>query len=287
MNVGQTVSLEINGETAFGVVRTEPTLTPSGEVVKVQLLPDFEHLLPTGWTDAGVEDLTAAKVCACAHLAYRPIWGQYEGKLITTGCDFGRSPKGRFLPGHDAKAKGFLIKASGYAQTLTNGLGALEQAREFGDKISMAVAKGIDNARERDHKRTQSRRWRRQVDRDPAPTTREDDLTDAQRLQRELKVTDPMIHVLVSALVKWDGDVVGGPTGTVVALQKRGLVEKGGRGVTALGRQVVDYDLNPENPVCTADEEYHSPGVYPDHWNQWNHDLGYHCRRCGHIDENQ
>lgn len=282
MEKGQIVSLQVNGETVYGWVRTEPTATASGDVVSVELLPDFAWMLPTGWTDANVNDLTPAKVCGCATL------GQIrEGKMFTTGCDFSRTPKGTFLAGHDARAKSFLIKAWGYGPLKGGFEHALDAARQFSDKISAKVAEGIDNARNRDHKRVTSRRWRQQVERPEVPAVREDELTPAMRLRRELKVTDPMMEALANGLVKWDGDIVGTATGTIVALQKRGLVEKGGRGITELGRRVMDYDLQPEKPVCTASTEYADQGVYPSHWNTWNHEVGYNCRRCGHVDADQ
>lgn len=287
MNVGQTVSLKVDNKTVYGQVRTEPTATPSGYVVKVQLLPDFAHLLPTGWTDAGVEDLTPVKVCACATLAYRPIWGQHKGELITTGCDFSRRPsrKATFLPGHDAKAKGFLIKAAGYAQTLENGLGALEQAREFGDKISLAVAKGIDNDRKRSAARTASRRQRSLVDSDPAPATREDDLTDAQRLHRELNITEPMLQVLARAATdsheSFRGDLLSVPTGTLVALKKRGLSDWGQ--MTDMAYRVLDLptlaESDPHLVVCSNEQ-----GSYVRHNFHWDGDERV-CRRCGTADE--
>ena len=142
ITVGETVRFRIGKQRVFGVVRTEAVATATGPLVKVQLLPDFAHLLPTGWTDASTDELTIVKVCACAHLAYRPQYGDHKGELFTTGCDFSRMP-GRnslFLPGHDAKAKGFLIRSSGETSTMENGKGALETAREFGDKIAMKVA---------------------------------------------------------------------------------------------------------------------------------------------------
>jgi hypothetical protein len=267
MEIGQTVSLKINGEQAFGWVRTAPVLTASGQLVKVELLPDFVHLMPTGWTDANVADLVAVKICGCATLGYRPTWGDHKGELFTTGCDFSRTPRATFLPGHDAKAKSFLIRASGETATLTNGLGALETARQFSDKIEMAVAKGMDRARTGRAKRP------------AAPRT--EAATPAQQLQRELKVTPTMTEALANGLVRYDGEVVSLTTSTLTALQTRGLVEKGGRGITRLGRQVMDYDLTPEKPVCTA-----ADGVYPAHWNTWSHEVGYHCRRCGTADAN-
>lgn len=114
----------------------------------VTLLPDFFSLSEYGTARVNQDDLISAKVCGCATLGYRPMFGDNKGELITTGCDFSRRP-GRgstFLPGHDAKAKGFLIKAAQETDTLENGLGALETARKFGHKIALAVAAGMDRA---------------------------------------------------------------------------------------------------------------------------------------------
>lgn len=125
----------------IGWVRSEGALTPSGEVVHVEYLPAFAHLTPTGWSDYAVSDLTAARVCGCALLGYRA-----GGELVQTGCDTSREPgKGRtFLPGHDAKAKGFLIRAWGEGGKFLAGYEhALDAARQFGDKITAKVAAGI------------------------------------------------------------------------------------------------------------------------------------------------
>lgn len=283
MNVGQVVSLKINSETVYGWVRTEPTATSTGEVVRVELLPDFAHLLPTGWTDAKVAELTPAKVCGCATLGQRR-----DGQMFTTGCDFSRTPKGTFLPGHDARAKSFLIKAWGHGELVGGFAHALEAAWTFSDAIAAKVAAGIDNAKKRDQARYANGRSARRVSakRPETPATCEDKLTPAQQLLRDLRVTQPMVEALVSALVRYDGDMVGVTTGTLLALQKRGLVERGGRGVTQLGRRAVDYNLEPESPACRASDDYHSPGAYPMHWNVWDREVGYHCRRCGTADAN-
>lgn len=283
MKIGQIVKFQISGEDVYGTVRTEPVLTATGQVVRVQLLPDFEHLLPTGWTDANVDDLTPAKVCACATLGYRPIWGDHKGDLFTTGCDFSRTPKGRFLPGHDAKAKGFLIKASGMAQTLVNGLGALEQAREFGDKISMAVAKGIDNARERSHKRSTSRRWRQQVERSDRPARREDQMDEVDKLQRSLGVTDSMLTAMARGVTRDTPGFKGKVdcnTGTSVALLKRKLVVVGGY-MTDLGYQIMRQptlaETDPDAVICRDDQ-----GGYNGHHMKWDQKEFYRaCNRCG------
>jgi hypothetical protein len=279
MEKGQIVSLQVDGQQVYGWIRTAPAVTPSGEVVSVELLPDFVHLLPTGWTDAAVSDLAPATPCACAQLGYRR-----EGRVFTTGCDFSRKPsKGRkFLPGHDAKAKGFLIKAWGHGPMFGGWEHSIDAAQSVGgDKISAQVAEGISRDQEKFRQRTLSRRKGAQVERTEFPATREDDLTPAQRLQRKHKVTDPMMRALAHALTQYDG-IVGGHTGTVVAMQRRGLVEAGGRHVTRLGREVMDYDLEPEKPVCRPADDYRSPGVYSEHRPRWNNGSdNYSCGRCG------
>lgn len=284
MNVGQTVEIEINGQRAIGTVRTAPTLTASGSVVSVELLPDFAHLLPTGWTDANIDDLTAVKVCACATLGYRPDHGDRAGELFTTGCDFGRTPKGRFLPGHDAKAKGFLIRASQATASMTNGLSALENAREFGDKIALHVAKGMDTARRESHKRATSRRWRQQVERDDRPARREDQMDEVDRLQRELGVTDSMLTALargsVDSLNGYKGKA-SAKVGTEVALLKRGLTVVGGY-MTDLGYKVVRQptltETDPDAVICRDDN-----GGYNGHHLK-RVDAGHReCSRCGAV----
>ncbi len=285
IEVGQTVRFRIDGKRVFGVVRTEAVLTATGPLVKVQLLPDFAHLLPTGWTDASADELTIVKVCACAHLAYRPIYGDHKGELFTTGCDFSRMPSrnSQFLPGHDAKAKGFLIKASGYAQTLENGKGALETARDLGDKIAMAVAKGMDNSRKRDA----SRKRVTTLKPDAAPATREDELTETQKLHRELGVTEPMLRVLVRGALndtKGFRGCVSGPTGTEVALMRRGLVSWGR--VTDLGYKACGLpalaEEHPEHVSCKDAE-----GSYEEHAPKWDEETFIRiCKRCGSEVEN-
>lgn len=280
--VGETVRFRIGNQRVFGVVRTEPTATASGNVVSVQLLPDFAHLLPTGWTDAGTDELTIVKVCACAHLAYRPIYGDHKGELFTTGCDFSRMPSrtSKFLPGHDAKAKGFLIRASGFAQTLENGLGALEQAREFGDKIAMAVAKGMDNDRKKSAQQARSKR--RSHAPEPKPAQREDELTPTQRIHKEHGLTEPMLRVLVrGALTDLQGfrGQVSGATGTTLALKTRGMTSWDA--VTDLGYRACGLptmaEEHPEWVTCKDDE-----GSYEKHATRYNEETFVReCKRCG------
>lgn len=250
-----------------------------GNSVTVEPLPDFAGPENTAWPVFQAADLTPAKVCGCATLGQRR-----DGVMFTTGCDFSRTPKGRFLPGHDARAKSFLIGAWGHGELVGGFAHALGAARSFSDAIAAKVAAGVENANKRDQARRPARRS--SIKRPAAPASREDTLTPAQRLQREFRVTDPMMEVLATALVRWDGDTVGAPTSTLLALQKRGLVERGGRGVTLRGRQVMDYNLEPDNPVCVPTADYRSPGTYSTHWNTWNREIGYHCRRCGTPDAN-
>lgn len=279
--IGETVRFRIDKQRVFGVVRSEAVTTATGSLVKVELLPDFRHLLPTGWTDASVEDLTVVKVCACAHLAYRPQYGERKGELFTTGCDFSRMPSrtSRFLPGHDAKAKGFLIKASGETSKLENGLSALETARELGDKISMKVAEGMDNARKTRTTAARSKRPSRKPE--AAPAQREDTLTAPQRIHKEHGVTEPMLRVLVrGALCDTPGyrGSVSGPTGTTLALQTRGLTSWGALtdlGYAACGLPTMAEE-HPEWVACTDDQ-----GSYEKHVGTYDKESFVRfCKRC-------
>ena len=142
--VGQVVRFQISGKTVFGTVTREAVQTASGSVVKVALLPDFAHLTPTGTTDAGTDTLTAVRVCECAKVAYRGA----DAKLVTTGCDFTRQPSrtSKFLPGHDAKVKGFLVRAAAQVATLEGGLSPNQAAETFGPKIAAKVSEAITRA---------------------------------------------------------------------------------------------------------------------------------------------
>lgn len=282
MEIGQTVRFRIGNQRVFGVVRTAPVATATGPLVKVQLLPDFAHLLPTGWTDASTDELTAVKVCACAHLAYRPQYGDRKGELFTTGCDFSRMPSrtSKFLPGHDAKAKGFLIRSSGETATMENGKGALENARDLGDKIAMAVAKGMDNARKT--RATQARSKRPSRKPEAVPAQREDTLTPEQRIHKDLGITEPMLRVLVrGALSDLQGfrGWVNGSAGTEVALKTRGLTSWGA--VTDLGYRACGLptmaEEHPEWVGCKDDQ-----GSYEKHAPRYNEETFVReCKRCG------
>jgi hypothetical protein len=279
---GTTVQFRISGKRVWGVTRTDATPTASGPVVSVQLLPDFSHLTPTGWTDAATAELVPTKVCACAHLGYRPQWGDHKGELFTTGCDFSRRPSrnSKFLPGHDAKAKGFLIRAAGMTSTLENGTGALETARELGDKIAMKVAEGIDNDRKRSAQQARSKRPSRKPE--PAPAAREDELSEIQRLHKQLGVTEPMLRTLVrGALCDTPGyrGTVSGPTGTTLALQTRKLTSWDA--LTDLGYQVCGLptmaEEHPEWVICKDAE-----GSYGRHATRYNDETFVReCKRCG------
>lgn len=280
--VGETVRFRIGKERVFGVVRTEASQTASGPVVSVQLLPDFTRLLPTGWTDASTADLTVVKVCACAHLAYRPTYGDRKGELFTTGCDFSRMPSrnSKFLPGHDAKAKGFLIRSSQETALMENGKSALENAADLGDKISMKVAEGMDNARKTRVAKARSHRTSRKTE--AAPAQREDTLSAPQLIHKELNITEPMLRVLVrGALRDTQGfrGYVNGPSGTLLAIQTRGLTSHGA--VTDLGYRACGLptmaEEHPEWVSCKDDE-----GSYEEHVTRYNEETFVReCKRCG------
>lgn len=283
VQVGTTVRFKIDGKKVFGTVRTASVATATGPVVKVQLLPDFAHLLPTGWTDASVDELVPVRVCACATLAFRPQYGDQKGRLFTTGCDFSRMPgrNSKFLPGHDAKAKGFLIRAAFETSTLEHGKGALETARELGDKIAMAVAKGTDKKRNEYARPT--RRASTSVVKETTPAKREDELDEIDQLQRELGVTTAMIRAMAYGFTR---DTLGfkgmasGPSGTELALYKRGLTTREGY-LTDLGyrvmRQPTLLETDPEAVLC-KDEQ----GAYNGHNFKWDEETFTRiCRRCG------
>jgi hypothetical protein len=246
--------------------------TASGTVATVEYLPNFRHLSPSGGADYRLTDLTEVTVCECAKLGYI---GE-SGEMYTTGCDFSRRPgrNSKFLPGHDAKAKGLLVRAYSVGPML-DGRDALTVARDFGDKITMKVAEGIDKESAREHKKVNARRWQTQVNRPQRAAVREDEQTEAMKLARQLKVTEPMREMLAHALATRDGEV-SGPSGTQVALKDRKLTSWGH--VTTLGRKVMDYDdLEVEKVVC-IDEE----GKYTEHMFRWDEAKGDRfCRRCG------
>lgn len=245
---GSTVSLTIQGRTHYGeLVGSSDTnsvvrLYRSGEVVNT----------PTA-------NLKLVHVCGCATLEYRPQWGPNAGQLFTTGCVFDKkpSPGSTFLPGHDAKAKSFLIRAALATDTLENGKNALETARELSDKIALAVAKGMDRARENSRKRTVSRRKGSQTNRPEQPARREDELDDVDRLQRKLGVTEPMFEALAYGVTNdLHPGVAQGKTGTLLALMDRKLTVAGG-GITDLGYQVMRQptlvETDPDKVICTDD----------------------------------
>lgn len=275
--VGTMVRIGSGKKAVFGRTMTAPMETPLGKSVTVDYLPDFRHLSVTGASDHLVAELVEVRVCACASLSYRPQHGDSKGTLFTTGCDYSRMPgrNSKFLPGHDAKAKGFLIKASGLTNRMENGKSALETAADLGDKISLAVAKGMDNERQKLLKNSRSKMWRNVKDQDVRPATREDQLTDAQRLQRQLGVTDAMIKSLSRGIVNdlpgYEG-AIGGPTGTVVAVQERKLASWGR--ITDLGCQVMNQpptaELWGDRVVCKNEE-----GSFTTHTGHGE------CRRCG------
>lgn len=278
VRVGDTVTLKSGKTSVWGEVAKV-----DGDTAFVALLPDFLKHSETGTVRTNKDDLVPTKVCECAKLGYRPQHGDDKGKLFTTGCDFSRRP-GRgsnFLPGHDAKAKGFLIRAASETSTLENGLGALETARLFGDKIETAVAKGINKARENDAKRTLSRHKGAQRDQVATPAQREDRMDDVDRLVKKLGISDAMFRAMAQAIVRDTPGFLGcvsGPTGTLLALQERGLTSW--EALTDLGYKVMRTETlsetNPEAIKC-RDEE----GAYEEHAPKWDREeFVQYCRRC-------
>jgi hypothetical protein len=152
-------------DNVFGWVRTEPV----DGVVRVELLPMHAHITETGWASITVDDLTEVRVCGCALLGYRDASGQ----VVRTDCDALREP-GRnsvFLPGHDAKAKGFLIRAWGEGAMFGGHEHSLAAARQFGDKITAKVAAGVGrSSRETNRSYLQSKA--NEVTRHESPATK-------------------------------------------------------------------------------------------------------------------
>lgn len=260
----------------------------TGVVAEIRSSRDIAvNMLPSFWGQEGTEvirgydlaDLTVVKVCACAHLGYRDSRGQ----VFTTGCDLSRRPSaGRdFLPGHDAKAKSFLTKAA-----LSGAMGDQEAVnlaqRKFGDKIAAKVAEGIHNGQVRQYKRAASRRPRQKVaPTTPRPAVREDLMDEADRLQKQLGVTEAMMRLLAHGITEQTPSFQGrvfGPTGSLVALAKRKLTSWDH--ITDLGykvmRQPTLAESNPDAVVCRDGE-----GGYSDHAWKWDEErYGRFCRRC-------
>lgn len=297
ITAGTVVRFRLDGKQVFGTVANVQAKA-EGQT-PVLLLPDFWNRLPEGKTggEFPTAELTPVRVCACAHLAYVQEHGEFKGKLFTTGCDFSRMPSrtSKFLPGHDAKAKGFLIRAYGNASSLADGRGLLDAARELGDKIATKVAEGMSNAQREQRQRSTSRNWRQQVDRDERPATREDAMDEVDRLQKQLKVTDPMLWAMAQGVTD---DLPGyqgrarGPSGTLLALKDRGLTSWDH--LTDLGYKVMRRptlaETNPEIVVCKDDQGgYSSHNMWwgADESTQWGSDESVRvCRRCGTHDEN-
>jgi hypothetical protein len=283
IQVGETVRFRIGKERVFGTVRTEAAQTASGNVVSVELLPDFTHLLPTGWTDANTDELTVVKVCECAKLAYRPLYGEKKGQLFTTGCDFSRMPSraSKFLPGHDAKAKGFLIRA--YSE---NSKSALENARELGDKICAKVAEGVDKASKDRTAKARSKRPSRAPE--AAPAQREDTLTPTQKIHKDLNITEPMLRTLVRGALRdtpgFRGSV-SGPTGTTLALKTRKLTSWDS--LTDIGYRACGLPtMAEEHPEWVSCKD--AQGSYETHAPTWNKETFIReCKRCGEVVEDK
>lgn len=276
--VGTFVS--VVGSSYYGVTTSEVVETPTGFVVEVQYANGSGHPLGVGSHDVRQLELPTplkpkpvkeaifeSDRCQC--LRYFAI---IDEETVTTVCDPMRAVSAgrKFLPGHDAKLKSFLIKAgsSGAAVSRFGVLGdrsALEVARDFG--FSVQVAAGIQR---------QSDKWRRSADATEARIARRQgepapELTATQKLRKQLKVTDVMLRNLAYALTQRDGEIPGNtPTGQIVALQQRKLVSWGH--VTRLGRLLMDYPPLAPNLVVCRDED----------GNEYSGHVGYYdCKHCG------
>lgn len=107
--VGRTVETP-DGEVA--VVRSAPRNSGRrGRTVRVEYLPVYQRGRTPAQVTASlpVADLRNVRVCECSLLGFV----DRSGELRTTRCNLDRAPSRgrRFLPGHDAKAKGLLIDA--------------------------------------------------------------------------------------------------------------------------------------------------------------------------------
>lgn len=101
--------------------------------------------------NATVTKTTARVACACSLLR---IFAE-DGTLITTGCV--ETTRRTFAPGHDARMKGFLIRAGIAGHTVRIGAdgetrGAQAVANQFG--FGYMVAEGIRKGAEREFRKT-------------------------------------------------------------------------------------------------------------------------------------
>lgn len=240
VEIGTVVLTPKNG---IGIVRHRDQ-----QLLSVQMIPAyFNHEGLDGWVQYHNAELTEINICACAKMGY---W--LEGHVQHTGCDLKRRPgRGRtFLPGHDAKLKSFLIKAWGHPM-LGEYEHSIDAARQFG--FSIQVAAGIDRAQN-----------------GPTPKTRGADGSTSVKNEASPAMRDAMRRACANEMFR--GKLVGIPTGTVVALQRRGLASWGH--VSRKGRELIEAAELPETLVlCEAED-----GKFADHSGH------YHCRRCGKVD---
>lgn len=92
----------------------------------------------------------AVKPCTCSKVSTRTE----TGELVTTGCT--QTTKRTFAPGHDARLKGFLIRAGVEGQDVKVGDDAPRTAQEVADQFGFGymVAEGIKAGAEREFKKT-------------------------------------------------------------------------------------------------------------------------------------
>lgn len=92
----------------------------------------------------------AVKPCTCSKVSTRTE----TGELVTTGCT--QTTKRTFAPGHDARLKGFLIRAGVEGQDVKVGDDAPRTAQEVADQFGFGymVAEGIKAGAERAFKKT-------------------------------------------------------------------------------------------------------------------------------------
>lgn len=87
----------------------------------------------------------AVKPCTCSKVSTRTE----TGELVSTGCS--QTTKRTFAPGHDARLKGFLIRAGVEGQDVTVGDDAPRSAQAVADQFGFGymVAEGIKAGAER------------------------------------------------------------------------------------------------------------------------------------------
>ncbi|PWK67187.1 hypothetical protein BCL76_10992 [Streptomyces sp. CG 926] len=139
-----------------GTVTTDPALTPTGQVVKVQF--DDPSVAAGGGADYSVTDLKPAPAvparCECSRYSVLVNLRDEDGDLtwdeeLTTGCT--ATTARVFAPGHDAKLKSALIRwgAEGHEVTREgDGVSTTADAATLASKFIFAnmVAAGIKRA---------------------------------------------------------------------------------------------------------------------------------------------